>query len=164
MASSITGSRGSKGVFRNLVFSLSVLPSSRLASLSGWDGHWDSHQQCQAVIFLAFLPTGLATPAEWELSFSPSARCESHWLELVMWPSVTQSLRLGLYKTWGLPWWLRGKESSCSSGDLGWENLLEKEMATHSSILAWRISWTSEPGRQAHGVAKSWIRLSDNTL
>ena len=30
---------------------------------------------------------------------------------------------------------------------LGWEDLLEKEMATHSSILAWRISWTEEPGR-----------------
>ena len=29
---------------------------------------------------------------------------------------------------------------------LGWEDPLEKEMATHSSILAWKISWTKEPG------------------
>ena len=29
---------------------------------------------------------------------------------------------------------------------LGWEDLLEEEMATHSSILAWRIPWTEEPG------------------
>ena len=29
---------------------------------------------------------------------------------------------------------------------LGWENPLEKEMATHSSIFAWRIPWTEEPG------------------
>ena len=29
---------------------------------------------------------------------------------------------------------------------LGWEDPLEKEMATHSSILAWKISWTEEPG------------------
>ena len=29
----------------------------------------------------------------------------------------------------------------------GWEDLLEKEMATHSSILAWKIPWTEEPGR-----------------
>ena len=29
---------------------------------------------------------------------------------------------------------------------LGWEDALEKEMATHSSILAWRIPWTEEPG------------------
>ena len=30
---------------------------------------------------------------------------------------------------------------------LGWEDSLEKEMATDSSILAWRIPWTEEPGR-----------------
>ena len=30
---------------------------------------------------------------------------------------------------------------------LGWEDPLEKEMAAHSSILAWKIPWTSEPGR-----------------
>ena len=29
---------------------------------------------------------------------------------------------------------------------LGWEDPLEKDMATHSSILAWRIPWTEEPG------------------
>ena len=39
---------------------------------------------------------------------------------------------------------------------LGWEDLLEEGMATHSSILAWRIPWTEEPGGlQVHGVAKS---------
>ena len=30
---------------------------------------------------------------------------------------------------------------------LGWEDPLDKEMATHSSILAWKIPWTEEPGR-----------------
>ena len=30
---------------------------------------------------------------------------------------------------------------------LGWEDPLEKEMATHCNILAWKISWTEEPGR-----------------
>ena len=30
---------------------------------------------------------------------------------------------------------------------LGWEDLLEKEMATHSSTVAWKISWMEEPGR-----------------
>ena len=30
---------------------------------------------------------------------------------------------------------------------LGWEDPLEKEMAAHSNILAWKISWTAEPGR-----------------
>ena len=37
------------------------------------------------------------------------------------------------------------------------EDLLEKEMGTHSSILAWKIPWTEEPGWvTVHGVAKSW--------
>ena len=45
---------------------------------------------------------------------------------------------------------------------LGWEDPLEKEMAIHSSILAWRIPWTKQPsGLQSHGVAKSRTRLSD---
>ena len=36
------------------------------------------------------------------------------------------------------------------------EDLLEKEIATHSSVLAWRIPWTEEPGGAAvHGVTKS---------
>ena len=35
---------------------------------------------------------------------------------------------------------------------LGWEDPLEKDMATHSSILAWRIPWTEEPsGLQSIG-------------
>ena len=39
---------------------------------------------------------------------------------------------------------------------LGREDLLEKEIATHSSVLAWRIPWTEEPGGAAvHGVTKS---------
>ena len=38
---------------------------------------------------------------------------------------------------------------------LGWEDCLEKEMATHSGILAWRILWTEEPGRlQSMGSQK----------
>ena len=39
---------------------------------------------------------------------------------------------------------------------LGWEDLLEKEMATHFSILAWEIPWTEEPGGlQSMGSQKS---------
>ena len=40
---------------------------------------------------------------------------------------------------------------------------LEKEMATHSSTLAWTIPWTGEPaGLQSSGATKSWTRLSDS--
>ena len=39
---------------------------------------------------------------------------------------------------------------------LGWEDPLEKEMATHSSILAWEIPWAEEPGRpQSMGSQES---------
>ena len=46
---------------------------------------------------------------------------------------------------------LSGKESTCQCwrcgfDPLGWEDPLEKEMATHSSFLAWEIPWAEEPG------------------
>ena len=52
-------------------------------------------------------------------------------------------------------WWLSGKEWACKEGDLqetgvrslGWEDALEKKMATHSRILAWEIHG-EEPGRR----------------
>ena len=45
---------------------------------------------------------------------------------------------------------------------LGQEEPLEKEMATHSSILAWEIPWTEEPGGlQPMGFQKSWTQLSN---
>ena len=44
----------------------------------------------------------------------------------------------------------------------GREDPLEEDMATHSSILAWRIPWAEEPGGlQPTGLQKSRIRLSD---
>ena len=45
---------------------------------------------------------------------------------------------------------------------LSWEDPLEKEMATHSSILAWEIPWTEEPGGpQSTELQKSRTQLSD---
>ena len=48
---------------------------------------------------------------------------------------------------------------------LGWEDPLEKEMATHSSSLAWKIPWIARGAWQAtvHGVAKSQTQLSNFT-
>ena len=56
------------------------------------------------------------------------------------------------------------KDRPANAGDqetwvqsLGWEDPLEKGMATHSSILAWKILWTEEPGGlQSVGLPKSW--------
>ena len=59
------------------------------------------------------------------------------------------------------------KESACNSGDPGLNHrsgkILENKMATHSSILSWRISWTEEPGRlQSMGSQESgmtqWLK------
>ena len=38
-------------------------------------------------------------------------------------------------------------KSVCLQKSLGWKDPLEKEMATHSSTLAWKTPWTEEPGR-----------------
>ena len=43
---------------------------------------------------------------------------------------------------------------------LGWEDPLEKGKANHSSILAWRIPWTEEPGRLQSMGLQSWTQLS----
>ena len=44
---------------------------------------------------------------------------------------------------------------------LGQEDILEKEMTTHSSILAWRIPWTEEPDRLQSTGPQSWTGISD---
>ena len=62
---------------------------------------------------------------------------------------------------------------SCSSADLqsvglGWEDPLEEGMATHSSVLAWRIPWTEEPGglpsMRSHGVRHDWSDLAQHRM
>ena len=46
---------------------------------------------------------------------------------------------------------------------LGWGDALEKEMATHSSILAWEIQQTEEPSGLVHGVAKELDMIATKT-
>ena len=50
---------------------------------------------------------------------------------------------------WGFPGGVSGKEPTCNAGtqvgSLGLEDPLKEGMATHSSILAWRITWKEEP-------------------
>ena len=47
------------------------------------------------------------------------------------------------------------KNPPANMGDIGWEDLLDKAMATHSSILAWEIPWTEQPGRlQSMGLQR----------
>ena len=59
----------------------------------------------------------------------------------------------------GFPDGSDSKESTRNVGDLGWEGPLEKGMATHSSIPAWRIPMDREACQATdpvHGVVKSW--------
>ena len=71
-------------------------------------------------------------------------------------------MRVYVYES---PWWLRGKKKNlpamketwvCS---LGQEDPLEKEIATHSSILAWRIPWTESLADYSSVQSLSYIRL-----
>ena len=68
-----------------------------------------------------------------------------------------------------LPWLLSGKESACQCRKtqerqvccLDQEDSLEKEMATYSSVLAWKILWTEEPGGlQSMGLQKAGYDLA----
>ena len=92
---------------------------------------------------------------------------------LLTWPSSLLSSLLSLVRTvvigfratqvtQGFHNGSSGKQSICNAGDSGdtslipdWGDLLEKEMETHSSFLAWRIPWTEEAGRlQSMGLQR----------
>ena len=101
----------------------------------------------------------------------PDARAQRRTLELLVHAWLRQSHPVAAFFPWAdmndlcyllrsspesprLAWWLSGKESACNAGDvwetgvwsLDGENPLEEKMATHSSICAWKIPWTEEPG------------------
>ena len=58
-----------------------------------------------------------------------------------------------------------GKASVCNAGDLGQEDPLEKEIATYSSILAWKIPWAEEPeGLQSMGSQRVGHDYATNTF
>ena len=62
------------------------------------------------------------------------------FLKSRLWPSFRTSLVAQMVKCLPTMWetWVQS---------LGWEDPLEKEMATHSSTIAWKIPWTERPGR-----------------
>ena len=68
---------------------------------------------------------------------------------------VSAALYTPVYEFEGLPWYLSGKEKKKKTclprqktqvQSLDWEDSMEEEMATHTTILAWKIPWTEEPG------------------
>ena len=72
----------------------------------------------------------------------------------------------------GSPGGSGGQESTCNGGGgvqpLGWEDLLEKWKATLSSILAWRVPWTEQPGglrfRGSQRIGHDWVTFSSLTV
>ena len=79
---------------------------------------------------------------------------------------MTREQSLTIYMFVVIRRWLSIRESTCQCRRQGFdhlvrlEDLLEKEMATHSNIHAWRIPWTGAWRAAVHGVAKSLTRLS----
>ena len=71
--------------------------------------------------------------------------------------------RPGFFCRWGIPGGSEVKASASNAGDSGLipgsGDPLEKEMVIHSSILAWRIPWTEEPG----GLQSTGSQKSDTT-
>ena len=77
----------------------------------------------------------------WNISTCVGAVCGD---EHVLWTSLAAQMVKHLPMMWVT--WVR---------PLGWEDPLEKGMATHSSIFAWKIPWTEEPGRlQSTGLQR----------
>ena len=76
-----------------------------------------------------------------------------------------------IYRTEGFPGGSDGKESTWMQEtrvqSLGWEDPLEKGMATHSGVLAWRTPWTEEPGglqSMQCRVGHDWVTDTLSTL
>ena len=117
---------------------------------------------CQASLSMGFSRWehwgGLEFPTPWDLP-NPGIKLAS----------LASPELAGKFFTTALPgllWWLRSKNPPANAGDMdripGSESSLEKEMATHSSILAWEISWTEDlGGLQSTGSQKSQTGLRD---
>ena len=114
------------------------------------------------------LSMGFSRQEYWSgLPFPSPEDAPDPWVEL--WSPTLQAdslpFELQYKRHWGFPGGSDGKASACNAGDQGLipgsGRSLEKEMATHSSTLAWKIPRTEEPGRlQSTGVSKSQTQLS----
>ena len=108
--------------------------ADQYASTLSW-GNWASTGQCESWVDSAELHAWLHVPFFLLDSSYPTRIFFPLCIISVAASLVAQSVK-NLPAIQGTQVWF-----------LGWEDPLEKEMATHSSILAWRIPWTEEPGR-----------------
>ena len=144
---------------------LNVLETSRpIAALSAgtYTGSLEGHRLSSLRSFLPWMPSKPwpcsmvsinHTDDHSGLVVSPYPSRDVQRLKAVSPPEI-QMLRLNPYVMIWLPWWLSGEESALQCRryrrlrfkSLGQEDCLEKGMATHSSILAWRLPLAEEPG------------------
>ena len=107
---------------------------------------------CDLSLGIGFKDESSLPPSLLSSSFLPPSSFwwQTHWL----WDFPNGSMVKSIQETW--VW------------SLSWEDPLEKGMANHSTILAWRISWTEEPGRlQFIGpqrVGYDWVTNAFNTF
>ena len=129
-------------------------------------------QLCLTLYDYGLLPARLLCPCGFP-GKNIGAGC--HFFHQGIFPTQGSNLHLLHWKAESLPlhhqgsptWWdysgdSEGKGFACNEGDLGWEDPLEEDMATHSSILVWRIPMDRGAWRATvHGIAKSWMWLND---
>ena len=88
------------------------------------------------------------------LQFIESQRVGHDWVTELNWTELRASVVAQMVKNLPAMW-----ETKVQL--LSWEDILEKGMATHSSVLTWRIPWTEEPGRPqfmgSQRVAHNWV-------
>ena len=87
------------------------------------------------VAFVLFLFPPFPPPLLMTLTVSSQGKGGLKWKESDVWASLVAQMVKNLPAMWET--WVQS---------LGWGDPLEKGMATHSGILAWRIPWTEEPG------------------
>ena len=151
-------------LFQNIKFSSwysTYLPTAHLMST----GYWGLSVLNTQSLMVSHLPLGLHTvaSASWAeylrtISFLFPNFCQLMWY----WKDIILQV---VFKKWGLPSGSVVKNSHANAEtqvlSLGLEDALEKEITTHSSILAWEISQTEEPsGLQSMGsqkVGHKWV-------
>ena len=155
-----------------LLFLPSILPSRKCQGLFQWVGC--SHRVTK-ILELQLQPQSFqwvfrdSFSYDW-LFWSPCCSRDSQESSPAPQCEGISSLALCLllfYVCINFPYGSSSKEFTSNTGKtelwvqfLGQEDLLEEEMAIHSSTLAWKIPWTEEPDRlTVHGVRKSWIWL-----
>ena len=144
-----------------ILFGLPFLSLNSITKEQGWENNRVRFkiQNCSSLylnklIILHFIPLGFCF-FTWK-----NNRLTYFWI----YSEIVKQILVLLCAILGFSGGSDGKESACSAGDLGsipgWEEPLEKDMATHSSILAWRIPmdrgalWAT-----IHGIIKSQTRL-----